>query len=404
MKFAIREQICVNRCVFVTRKIFIGFKNIIGYGSLLRDGFRDIGEDASFYLMYRDKYNRGTTDRDVFLDLFRMISPSQGINIRDGICNYLVSRFLIAVSLFSLFLFIVSMPFRFNTFIFISSEWWHKYMYWWLKRFDTKVIVVFFGSEVRPANRDGVWLNCGYSDKEITDIMKKQKKLVEFVELYADYIISHPPISTYQTRPFYQYIKVGIPVDIHNYISKNPQKSDGVIKVVHSPTVPKAKGTSEIRNTIEKLILNGNKILYIEICNSTHDNVIQEMANADIIIDQTYSDIPTSGTTIDGAVNGVPVVSGSYYNFYEYDLASGVDYPPCVICNPYNIQYEVERIISDFNYRRKLRDAAFDFVYNRWKPCDIAKNYISIIGGVADQSWIYIPSSNAQYYGCGIKM
>lgn len=402
--FVIREPICVHRSVDVARKIFIGFKNIIGYGSSLRDGFRDIGEDAFFYLMYKDKYDRGTTDRDGFLDIFRTISPSQEITLKDGICNWLVSLFLNMVAVCSLFLFILLMPFRFNTFIFISAEWWHKYMYWWLKRFDTKVIVIFFGSEVRPAIIDGVWLNSGYSDKEITDIMKKQKKLVDVVELYADCIISHPPISKYQTRPFYQYMKVGIPTPINKTGMKIPQKCDGVIKVVHSPTVPKAKGTSEIRKTIEKLISNGHKILYIEICNSAHNNVIREMVDADIIIDQMYSDIPTSGTTIDGAVNGVPVVSGSYYNFNEYDMVSGVDYPSCVICNPYNIQCEIEHLISDFEYRRKIGDDAFDFVYSRWKPRDIAENYISIIEGVADNSWIYIPSSNNQHYGCGINV
>lgn len=388
----------------MARRIFIGFKNIIGYGSSLRDGFREIGEDAYFYLMYRDKYNRGNTDRDVFLDLFRIISPSQDVTIRDGFFNYLVSRFLITVSICFLFLFVVSMPFRFNTFIFISSEWWHKYMYWWLKRFNTKVIVIFFGSEIRPAGVDGVWLSSGYDDKEIINIMKKQKKIVDFVELYADYIISHPPISKYQTRPFYQYIKVGIPVSIENVGIKTTRNLDGVIKIVHSPTVPKAKGTLEIRNIIGKLILNGHKILYIEICNSAHKNVISEMSEADIIIDQMYSDIPTSGTTIDGAVNGVPVVIGSYYNFYDYGVDGGVDYPPCVICNPYNIQHEVERLISDYNYRKSIGKGAFDFIHSNWKASDVARNYISIIDGFADHSWIYIPSNNTQQYGCGIKM
>jgi hypothetical protein len=379
----------------MARKIFIGFKNIIGYGTSLRDGFREIGEEAYFYSFEEDKYQRGEPDSDIISDVIRLcksaIYPPIGFKI--------LKIPFIVLSEVCIFIFYLLLPLRFNVFVFLSEYKYQKFILWWIKQFNKKIFFVFFGSEIRPANIDGV-IDGNFSKEDISNIIIKQKTLVNIVECYSDYIISHPPISLFQTRPFFQYMKIGVPTPKRHCTIKS---HGNVTRIVHAPTSRKSKGSFEIQNVVETMIENGYKIIYVELYGLPHTRVIDEILKSDIVIDQLYSDIPSSGTSIDGCSCGVPVISGTYYDFSEYNLYPGVDYPECVLCNPDNVMYELDRMIADYNITRDIGKKAHHFVVDSWNPSAVASKYVDILDGRANTDWIYIPSLNKQAYGYGFK-
>lgn len=378
------------------KRIFIGFNNIIGYGTNLRDGLREISEEAYFYSFTEDKYQRGEPDSDVMADLIRICNSAISPRV---VCKIFKAPFIILSEICTL-IFYLLLPLRFDVFVFLSELKYQKFVLWWIKRFDKRIFFVFFGSDIRPANTDGALLE-QFSKDDIQVIIKKQKKLIDVVECYCDYIISHPPISSFQTRPFFQYVKIGIPTPKKHIPFR---ESTGVTRIVHAPTTRGAKGSFEIRMMIEKLIENGNKILYLELYGLPHEKVIAEISMANVVIDQLYTDIPSSGLSIDGSMCGVPVISGTYYNFLEYDLHPGIDYPDCVLCNPHNFTYELDKLISGYNITKDIGVRAHRFVTDMWNPAVVASKYIAILNGRANSDWIYTPSLNTQEYGFGIKL
>jgi len=382
----------------IVRRICIGFTNIIGYGTSLRDGFREIGEDARCYIFGNDNYNRGEPDHDILIDMYNILYCSIQPKVK---FRFLKIPFIVlSEAIILLFYFLA--PFRFDVFVFLSESKHQRLVLWWIKHFiGRKIFFVFFGSDIRPAKLDGALLNL-LPPNEIQGFMQKQKRLVDSVEKYCDYIISHPPISMFQTRPFFQYIKIGVPTPTQSAAREYRNDTD-VTRILHAPTSKGAKGSPEIRRLIEKMINNGHKILYLELYGLPHADVIREMLLADIVIDQLYTDIPVSGTTLDGCACGVPVIGGTYYDFGEYNLIPGVDYPDCILCHPNNLMYELDRMITERNINMAVGLRALEFVSTKWNNAAIAYKYIQILSCRAKQDWIYVPSENTQIYGCGVK-
>jgi hypothetical protein len=316
---------------------------------------------------------------------------------------YLKAPFFI-MSRISLLLFYLTLPFRFDTFIFISTTKWQWFLLRWIRLFKRETMIIFFGSDIRPVNEDGVLNRLFIGQSDVDRKTRQQKKTVEMVEFYCDYIVSHPPISRFQRRPFYQYMKLGVPVKYKKYCQPGITQMDGdVLKIVHAPTDKHAKGTYDIRESIKTLISRGHKIFYLEMYGRTYDEVMGEILTADIVIDQLYTDIPSSGTSVDAAILGKPAISGTYYDFNDIDLIDGVDYPPCVLCHPYNFTMELEKLIGNEQRRATIGELAGDYIFKKWECQLVARRIMAIFNKRAHNDWIYIPDDETPRYGCGVK-
>jgi hypothetical protein len=292
---------------------------------------------------------------------------------------------------------------------------YYKFVLKWISKFNSKIVVVFFGSDVRSAHFDGALIGlCDGNKDEINRLAQEQIQFVTTVEKYATRIVSHPPISMFQKRRFAQYLKIGIPM-YYDYTKKLVHKPhDAITTVLHAPSDSSSKGTHEIRETIKRLISSGHKILYKEIKSVSNDEIMREISNSDIVIDQLYSDIPISRIALESILCGVPVLVGSYHDFTKYNLFSGVDYPEVYMCKPHNLENVLESVIENRDGRIKKSIRARDFVIKNWNPTSIAKKYQGLLLGGCKKSmvdslhesndWFYLPEENKEpLYGYGIK-
>lgn len=380
-------------------RIFLGTVEIAGYYEGLYRGFLNLGFSVSRYFRYPHPFgynNRSLTERALqklsakFIaasDATRRYHPS--LFLAPDLEEWLVRHIIKSHDIF-IFGFMTSL----DGIICNQSKLRDLQR---IKEAGKTIICVFHGSDIRP-----VWLNGGFLRTDPKELVKNQMASLVWlrtIEKYADVIVSHPPMGQLQTRPYAQYLSVGIPTSAaEQYHTEKNDWEKGKFRIVHAPSNPQAKGTGQIKKVIERLRLDGYEIDFQFLINVDNKEVLKTLHSADLLVDQVFSDTPMAHLATEAATQGcATVVCGHDLNALR-DTFPSEAWPPSIIGRPDELYDCVKWALDNDAERRAMGRAAQNFVFQRWRPEQVAKNFLRLAREGVPKDWLFCPK-NKQFWG-----
>jgi hypothetical protein len=292
---------------------------------------------------------------------------------------------------------------RFDAFIFS-----HGHTIWFgrelplLRLLRRPMVFVFNGSDARPPYVDGAIMakNAGRTIQDCIRLTARAKSRIKRIERHASAIVSQPAFSHFFERPVADFFRMGVPWSAGPAPTRG--KSDAEIRVLHSPSRPDVKGTDRIREAVAHVRARGVNLRLIELQGVRNSEVRAEIARADFVIDQVYSDAPMVSFATEAATIGVPAIVGGYAWPELNRIYSGDAMPPVEQCHPDDLEAAIERLATDGAYRRALGHRAKQFISQEWSPVQIASRYLGLLRGEKPPSLMYDPASVR--YLCGVGL
>lgn len=386
-------------------KIFLGISEISGMMASMNDAFRKLGHNSYFANFYIHPFNYDQEQKESwFVKKIRAIYYEKILTRQKGsIVRSLYSTYskLLRVIYF------LQCLFKYDAFIFIYGLSFFTFIprlryldIKLLKLFKKTVVYWYVGSDSRPPYIDGTYLYTSLSMSEIAIKSKNKKEQVNTIEHLADYIIDYPSNSYFREKPFLNYFLTGIPTKIRPY---NSCVENRVPRILHCPSNPIPKGTPAIRAALNELKIEGYEFEYIEIVNRPHDEVIQELARCDFVIDQVYSDTPCGGLVTEAAQFKKPSIVCGYFAEKISNVLKPEEIPVSYFCLPNDLKDAIIKLITDVPYRKDLGERAYRFIQERWNATMTAQNLLRILHHDVPKEWWYNPYDSDYLFGFGLS-
>ncbi len=382
-------------------RVFIGPVEIAGHYSRLASALRELGVDAvavdlsGHPFAYDERRHEAPVVRLAVAVASRSRRPG-GRRVEKALWRPLELLARVALLAWSLRRF-DAYVFGFGTTILFSHEL--PLLRWLGKR----IVFVFNGSDARPSYVDGADMaeSLGRSTDDCIRMTRRKKENIRRIERYADAVVSQPAFSHFFERPVVDFFRLGVPSTGPDQRG-TPDEDAGEIRILHSPSHPEVKGSDRIRETVEELKRGGLPLNLIELRGVPNAIVRAEIARADFVIDQIYSDAPMVGFATEAATAGVPAIVGGYAwpelrRIYPDDAM-----PPVEQCHPDELAAAVGRLAEDVAYRRSLGERARRFVEGPWTQHGIAERYLAVLQGEIDASWLFDPRTLRYVRGVGL--
>lgn len=380
-------------------RIFIGITEIAGYYGNLQKGFRDLGIACDFINLYESAfYHQPDEKSSLPRQLIRWVAAKNASTTGAPLGRRIFWK---AVhTLIAMGVFLWALP-RYDVFIFSYGI---TFLFFYdlplLKFFKKKLVFVFNGSDTRPAyigypaNRAS-----GYSVEDCIRHARRQKRMVRTIERYADAVICHTLSAQFLEKPFVQFLCLGIPFQPPVSLPVCQNSCGEGVRVLHSPSNPRLKGTPHIRQAVANVQGRGYAIDYVEISGKPNAVVLQELACCNFVVDELYSDTPMAGLATEAAFFGKPTVTAGYARDAVQRLLPAEMIPPSLYCHPSEIESAIQTLAADRDYCRTLGEQARNFVTENWNPCRVAEKYWRIIGGDIPSAWLFDPKEIEYFLG-----
>lgn len=273
-----------------------------------------------------------------------------------------------------------------------------------LRLFRKRLIFVLNGSDSRPA-----WMSGLYTlgpDAPCVDAIvretRRQLAILGRIERYADEIVCHPLSAQFLQRPFVNHLQIGHPFASapHEAGQMQPRRP-GPLRIVHAPTRPLQKGSAVFRREIARLNVLGIETDYRELTDLPNGEVLRAVADADLVLDELYSDIPLAGLGTESASLGTAVVVGGYGSeaIATHLPASGMPHTHYVV--PDKVPALIENMIRDQALRSRTAAENLAFVHEHWSSVAVAKKFLRIITGDFPPDWRSDPAAVTYWQGWG---
>lgn len=401
-------------------RIFLGLTEVSGYFTRLSSGLRDCGVDVMHVSLHQHRFGYSDESRPWIVRISqtavdaRIKAQASGNRIAA-----ITSLLAVTGTRFALFVWAVL---RFDIFIMgAGSSFFGGRELPLLRRLGKTVIYTLHGTDARPPYIDGFFDPSHYgiavpepvnipetpgeraarlSDAHVT-VAAARSQFVRRIERHSNYVICSPSYSQFLTKPFINFLAIGLPSTVGADHSEPLQKRSRVT-ILHAPSHLEGKGTLHIRAMIDRLRARGNEIEYVEIAGRPNAEVIAEIQRSDIIIDQYYSDSPMAGFAAEAAFFGKPVVVGGYYAANVGKDVAAELIPPTCFCLPEQMEREVERLLLDPAARQELGARARDYVTVHWNSKAVAGKFLQLLDG-APADWLVDPNRVTYLDGIGLK-
>jgi hypothetical protein len=381
------------------RRVFLGLVEIAGYYRNLCESLRGLGVDCTFVDLSGNPFDYKGERQSVGL---RVI---EGLARRKEAARGLVRAALAAaLKVLKVPLFVWALV-RFDTFVFgYRSTFLGFHDLRVLRLLRKRVVYCFHGSDVRPPYLDGSVMSAErhLSTAACVTETQRARRVVEAVERYVDAVVSHAPYAHFQRRPFVSFLAVGMPAPTGASASPG-RRGNGPLRALHAPSDPAAKGTDDIRAMVAQLRAEGYDLELRELVGQPHEAVLRELATADLVIDQLYSDTPMAGFAAEAAASGVPAVVGGYDSEAIAAEVPEGRVPPTAFCDPSDARKVVARLVDDSNERLRLGAEARAFVTEAWSPAAVAARWLKVLDGTSPAEWLVDPASVRYVHGCGLS-
>lgn len=383
------------------RRISIGPGEVAGYFSRLKAGFDELGVPCEHFALTPNIFSY--EESDYFLKgIFQRISPLRESD------SFLIRRLGWAIEVGIRFAALVYALIRCDVFIFFGfGSFFRFYELPILKLLRKKILVIYLGSDARPPIFSGRHLDDVGEFVDADSAFGEAQRMVakiQRVERYADVIINHTATAQLFSRSFVRFIAVGMPIHVaDNSSAICAVGQTKVIRIVHAPSRPLAKGSLAIRQAVDELSVEGYTIDFVELVGVSNTVVLQELQQCDFVVDELYSDVPMGMLATEAALFGKPVIVGGYYaEQYKIDNPDA-ELPPSIYVAPENIKGAIRELIDDREYRLSLGRQASEFIKRNWDASKVAGNYLRLIEGNYPKDWECSPVALPYYWGWGLS-
>jgi len=239
-----------------------------------------------------------------------------------------------------------------------------------IKKANKKIVTVFVGSDVRHISafkqEFGNELLTWEKGFHYEDINTKIHTL-RIAELYSDLILSVPDQAGLAIRP---YDHLYLPFDATKIQFKITDNTP--LKIIHAPSRSGLKGTSFIKSAVERLQQEDISVEFKFLQNISNVQLMEELRNADILIDELYLHGPGM-LSLEAMASGCAVATHTMLTYKD------VFDPPVCNINESNIYDQLKILFTDKAYRMRLIEEGKKFVTEKNAPAVIAKNILNTL-------------------------
>ena len=386
--------------------MFIGLKEIAGYYMNLAHGLREAGYIVTTVGGSAHPYKYSiSTERDILVKLYEYSARKYYTMTRRKLVKKTLLLIVFQVVKFLLFTWAII---KNDIFIFsfgnsFCSNSWDLFIF---KLLGKRVISnIAHGSEARPPYIDGSYQTKDGTSLFSIEIFKKyankMERNIRTIERWSDVILCWSGNCHFLKRKFVNSFYIGIPWSFEDSWDLKINTCSSV-RILHCPSHPAAKGSFKIRSAIEDLKCKGYDIVFIEIINRPHAEVLNELRKCDFVVDQLYSDSPMAGFATEAAWFCKPAVVGGYgWNVLLSHIPKEI-IPPSEICHPDEIENAIEKLIINKEYRQSLGKKANEFVRSNWSRNKVSQKFICLITGNIPEHWYNNPEEIEYLYGSGL--
>lgn len=382
-------------------RVLIGLSEVAGHYKGLKLGFERLGIECTFLNFSEHPFGFSNDDKIWPVSIVQVIDTRR----RKTRSKFAKFYFTLTQLMFQAILFFRVLP-KHDIFIYCANRSFIVFIdLIILKMLGKKIIYQMHGCDSRAPYFDGAYNKADLlPDEDIYRLTRLKKYILKITEMFSDVLVNIPPQAHLCEKRYINWLYVGLccyPLE-YEIEDKSSQNKPKKLRIVHSPSRPDAKGTPLIREAIETLKSQGVEVDYIELIGVDNKIVIEEIKRADLVIDQVYADYAMPGFATEAAWQAKPVLIAGYAVDYWSKWMPKDDLPPTHFCHPNDLQRELLRIATDSELRGKIGQDMFRFVSDRWRPEQIAANYLLAVDSPPEKWWLY-PHENQYFLGCCIK-
>ena len=381
-------------------RVFLGLNDIGGWHLGLYQGLRKIGVDAVYCSRYVPHKSFEDIEQQPFLArLYRKLTQWDFSISKNHIVPKIFARLITSALRIPIFVWAVSTC---DVFIFgFSSGIVSLHEGWLLKLLGKKIIYVFHGSDARPP-----FIDATYYTEERRPIANKRaramKKKIKIIERYANFCVNSPTTGHFFEKPFINWqLALGMPYVKSCKAIYTKKQTDGMVRVLHCPSHLEGKGSPLVRQIIAELKNEGLPIDFKEIHGRPHVEVLQGLCEADVVIDQTYSDLALSGFAVEAAHYGKAAVVGSYAQNDTLQIAAQNSMPVRLFKTSEELKPMIRELIMNSSVRELADSESFNFVSNEWSAPRIAERLLRLLRNDIPNEWWMQPSQVTYLEGFG---
>ena len=288
--------------------------------------------------------------------------------------------------------------------------------YAFLRLLGIRVVHVFVGTASRPRYLSGYARNVvkggqvnAKALKRLARRTRRQAARVRGISRHASLVVENPLCGHFHERPFINWFKLGVPLDVAALERKpritdaTPPRTPGKVRVLHCPSRPEVKGSARIQTVMEKLVREGLPLEFRQVTGVPHGQVLHEIAQADFVVDQLYSDSPLAGFAAEAAAFGKAAVVGGYGWDLFPSFLRPEETPPTANCHPDELENVVRTLTLDAARRNEFGAKARTFLQSQWSEAAFAERFARVVTGDIPADWWFQPNQVRYLQGMGLE-
>lgn len=256
-----------------------------------------------------------------------------------------------------------------------------------LKLFGKKIVLTFRGSDVR-AHLDFLPDSISQKSKDWPVYYQKMQKLnhsfagfrrkirMKIFIWFADKVAMTGPFLASSVNRYDKIIPYARDLDfILKLKTITHKKNAKKIIILHAPTVPEVKGSAYIEKTLKKICRKYPQVEFQIPMNLPNDELLRQMAQADIIIDQLLVGW-YGGQAVEAMALGKPVIS--YIHQPYLNLVDFAHEIPIINSSIWALEKDLEILIENQKLRQRLGKEGIAFAKKYHRPEKIADQYLKL--------------------------
>ena len=280
-----------------------------------------------------------------------------------------------------------------------------------LRLFRKKIIFnLNAGSDSRPVYCSGKYAELDV--KQMISATKSHSLKISWIEFFSDIVIANSSHAHFFNRPFVDSSNFpGPPVrmdlieqamheqDYESIFKNNNDK----IKILHAPSNRAFKGSNIIRDAVISLQNQGYLLEYIETENMPHQMLLRSIFEADIVIDQIYTDYMMPVLSAECAWLKTPVINAGYIYADSYFKNIFPKDMPIQASLPSDFIQSLKSLLDSSTLRDELKERAYAYVSENKKHAVLVKEYLKIITEHKDSLDLTDPHQCSYIFGAGLS-
>lgn len=378
-------------------RILVGTVEIAGMIPVFANGFRRLGHKVTTVISARHPfYNDLHYDVNLSTDILRLPNAIQHSEsrvleaIKKGVCRSgRLVRLLGLIASHDIFMFQWAGS---------SLRWQSEYPL--LKMLGKRIVSVCVGDDVRHALSYSQEAALFYTPEQFSfilspdhcerlehDPLARPLRSMRMEELYSDLILSVPSNSGLAVRPYNHFF---VPIDLSVYRKRVPERERPV--VVHAPSHKGVKGTQILLPVLEQLKAEDVPFEFRLLHGMAHSEVINELMNADAVIDQLF--FPLHGKlSLEAMATGCAVATSNREDYEPFPPNR-----PIWHVDPGNLYTQLKRLLTDKGLRVRLAHQGREYVERYHDHVNVAGRIVDRLCAGEAQQYDHYPTFYAQRF------